>query len=51
MSKSNLEIAENLEQLRWIENGGKIKLAEVEDNGMAVDTREDLEKVIKHITG
>lgn len=51
LQKSTLEIAENLEQLRWLENGGKIKLAIVEDNGIAVDTPEDLERVIKIIKG
>ena len=40
-----------LEQNRWIENGGKIKVAVVQDNGLAIDTPEDLEKVIKRIQG
>lgn len=49
LPKSKLEIAENLEQLRWLENGGKIKLALVEDKGIAVDTPEDLERVLKRL--
>ena len=49
LNKSTLEIAENLEQLRWLEHGGTIKLAEVEDNGISVDTQDDLEKVINYL--
>jgi len=49
LSSSVLEDSEMLEQNRWIENGGRIKLAVVKDEGLAIDTPEDLEKVIKHI--
>ena len=44
--KSKLEQAEKLEQLRWIENGFKIKIKKVDYLGHGVDTKEDLEKVI-----
>jgi len=40
-----LEIAESLEQLRVLEHGYKIKMVEIADRPMGVDTKEDLERV------
>ena len=41
---TGLEKAENLEQLRWLENGYKIKVAKTNHESMGIDTSADLEK-------
>lgn len=39
------ELSEKLEQLRWMDNGYKIKLAQVENAGIGVDVPEDIKKI------
>jgi 3-deoxy-manno-octulosonate cytidylyltransferase (CMP-KDO synthetase) len=43
--QTNLEKTEMLEQLRALENGAKIKVVEVSDISIGVDTKEDFERV------
>jgi 3-deoxy-manno-octulosonate cytidylyltransferase (CMP-KDO synthetase) len=45
LSKTNLEITESLEQLRWIENGYTIHAAITSHESISIDTPEDLDKV------
>lgn len=45
MQPSKLEIAESLEQLRWIENGLRVKVGYSDVESQGIDTPEDLEKI------
>jgi 3-deoxy-manno-octulosonate cytidylyltransferase (CMP-KDO synthetase) len=47
LTSSALETAESLEQNRWIENSFSIRVKYTNDEGVSIDTPEDLEKVKK----
>jgi 3-deoxy-manno-octulosonate cytidylyltransferase (CMP-KDO synthetase) len=45
LPQGELERIEQLEQLRWLENGWKIRVAEVEHDAVSVDVPEDVARV------
>jgi 3-deoxy-manno-octulosonate cytidylyltransferase (CMP-KDO synthetase) len=47
LPQGDLERIEQLEQLRWMENGWKIRVAEVEHDAVSVDVPADVERVEK----
>ena len=47
LPQGTLEKIEQLEQLRWLENGWRIRVAEVEHDSISVDVPEDVAKVEK----
>ncbi|MEH0155643.1 3-deoxy-manno-octulosonate cytidylyltransferase [Limibacter armeniacum] len=49
LKPSTLEQLEKLEQLRWLENGYKIKVSITDKESIGIDTPEDLEKAIKKL--
>lgn len=49
LPQSPLEIAESLEQLRWLQNGYKIRVALTTQPTIGIDTPADLEAAIKYL--
>lgn len=49
LPQSSLELAESLEQLRWIENGYRIRVAISEVETIGIDTLGDLERAVKFL--
>lgn len=49
--KTSLEKIEDIELIRLIEKGFKVKMVEVSSSSIAVDTPEDLKKVISYLNG
>jgi 3-deoxy-manno-octulosonate cytidylyltransferase (CMP-KDO synthetase) len=49
LQPSALELAESLEQLRWLEHGYQIRLIETTEEGLSIDTPDDLKRVEKYL--
>lgn len=49
LPQSALELAESLEQLRWLENGYKVKVGITQQETIGIDTPEDMEKAISFL--
>ena len=51
LPQSSLEKAESLEQLRWVENGYRIRVGYTDVETIGIDTPEDMEKAIDFLSG
>lgn len=50
LPQSSLELAESLEQLRWLQNGYRIKVGITRVETIGIDTPEDLKRAEEFIT-
>jgi 3-deoxy-manno-octulosonate cytidylyltransferase (CMP-KDO synthetase) len=50
LPKSENEAFEKLEQLRWLDNGYSIYIAETKNESKSIDTEEDYQYILKNIT-
>ena len=44
LPQSSLELAESLEQLRWLQNGYRIRVGKTDVETVGIDTPQDLER-------
>ena len=49
LPQSSLELAESLEQLRWLQNGYRIKVGETTQETIGIDTPEDLARAAERL--
>ena len=49
LPQSSLEVAESLEQLRWLQNGYRIKVGVTTQETIGIDTPADLEKALRFL--
>ena len=50
LPQSSLELAESLEQLRWLQNGYRIKVGQTNIETVGIDTPDDLERAEQFLT-
>ena len=49
LPQSSLELAESLEQLRWLQNGYKIKVGTSDVETVGIDTPDDLKRAEEYL--